>query len=251
MGMTCGDAGDPVSVAIAGMGVAGGLSLLVFAGVASYLTLGVLKLREWARVGSIASIVAGIGFTILTLFAFRGYLMIPVVPSIICHLLVMALGVWMLAYLLSPRVKQAFGALLPSGPVNETGSGGLILISRITGNLKPCRPIRIVENGKTLFGGVFTQPDHGSGLRSRPSTLGHFCPRASVDFLARLFSLGGKRCLNLLDPFILTESLNLCLDAPTIRFVKPFFLVPLPFTVEKVHPESYSVNVRIGRYEDL
>jgi hypothetical protein len=111
MGMTGGDAGEPVSVAIAGMGVSGGFSLLVLAGVAACLTIGVLELREWARIVSIASIAAGIGCTILSLFVFRGYLMIPVVPSIIGHLLVMATAVWMLAYLLRPRVKQAFGAL--------------------------------------------------------------------------------------------------------------------------------------------
>lgn len=111
MGMTGGDAGEPVSVAIAGMGVAGGFLLLILAGVAACLTIGVLELCEWARIGSIASIAAGIGCTIFSLFAFRGYLMIPVVPSIICHVLVMAMAVWMLAYLLHPRVKQVFGAL--------------------------------------------------------------------------------------------------------------------------------------------
>jgi hypothetical protein len=71
MGMTGGDARDPASVAIAGMGVAGGFSLLVLAGVAACLAIGVLDLREWARIISIASIAAGIGCTILSLFAFR------------------------------------------------------------------------------------------------------------------------------------------------------------------------------------
>jgi hypothetical protein len=111
MGMTGGDAGDPISVAIAGMGVAGGFSLLILAGGAACLTIGVLKLHEWARIVSIASIAAGIGCTILSLFGFRGYQMIPRVPSIACHLLVMATAVWMLAYLLHPRVKQVFGPL--------------------------------------------------------------------------------------------------------------------------------------------
>jgi hypothetical protein len=111
MGLTGGDAGEPISVAIAGMGVAGGFSLLMLAGGAACLTIGVLKLHEWARVVAIASAAAGIGCTILSLFGFRGYLMIPVVPSIVCHLLAMATAIWMLAYLLRPRVKQAFGAL--------------------------------------------------------------------------------------------------------------------------------------------
>ena len=111
MGMTGRDAGDPVSVAIAGMAVAGGFSLLVLAGVAVCLTIGVLELREWARIVSIASIALGIGCTILSLFAFRGYALIPAVPSVVCHLLVTTTAVWMLVYLLLPRVKLAFVAL--------------------------------------------------------------------------------------------------------------------------------------------
>jgi hypothetical protein len=109
MGMTGIDAGDPVSVAIAGMAVAGGFSLLVLAGVAVCLAIGVLKLREWARIVSIASIGAGIGCTFVSLFGFR--VVFPAVPSAVCHLLVTAAAVWMLVYLTLPRVKQAFSAL--------------------------------------------------------------------------------------------------------------------------------------------
>jgi hypothetical protein len=111
MVMTGGDAGDPISVAIAGMGVAGGFSMLVLAGGAACLTIGVAQLSEWARIASIASIAVGIGCTIFSLFALKGYLVIPVLLSILCHLLVMATAVWMLAYLLLPRVRQVFGAL--------------------------------------------------------------------------------------------------------------------------------------------
>ncbi len=53
MGMTGLDAGEPTSVAFAEMGVAGGFSLLTLAGVAACLAIGVLKLREWARIVSI------------------------------------------------------------------------------------------------------------------------------------------------------------------------------------------------------
>jgi hypothetical protein len=109
--MTGRDAGEPVSVAIAGMGISGGLSLLILAGVAVGLTIGVLELREWARIVSIASIVWGIGCTILSFFALKGYVVIPPVPSIVCHLLVTATAVWMLVYLLLPRVRHVFGAV--------------------------------------------------------------------------------------------------------------------------------------------
>ena len=108
MGMTGADSGDAVSVAIAGMGVAGGFSLLVLAGIAVCLALGVLELREWARVVSIASIAVGMGCTILSLTVFRGYVLVPAVPSLVCHLLLMATAVWMLAYLSRPQVKRAF-----------------------------------------------------------------------------------------------------------------------------------------------
>jgi preprotein translocase subunit SecY len=109
--MTDGDAGEPISVAIVGMGIAGGTSLLIFAGVAACLALGVLELREWARIVSMASIAAGIGVTILSLFVFKGYMVILLVPSIVCHLLVMTTAVWMLVYFLRPCIKRAFGTL--------------------------------------------------------------------------------------------------------------------------------------------
>ena len=111
MAMTGSDAGEPVSAALAGMGLAGSFSLLVLAGVAVCLAIGVLKLREWARVLSIASISAGIAITILSLFAFRRYVVIPVVPSFICHLIVLATACCMLEYLSRTQVKQFFNAL--------------------------------------------------------------------------------------------------------------------------------------------
>jgi hypothetical protein len=109
--MTGVDAAEPISVAIIGMAIAGGFSLLVLSGVAVCLAIGVLDLREWARIVSIASISTGIGCAILSLLGFKGYLIFPVVPSIVCHLLVMVTAIWMLAYLLLPRVKHAFSAL--------------------------------------------------------------------------------------------------------------------------------------------
>jgi|SRR5580693_466561 len=73
MGTTSKDGRQPVSAAIDGMGVAGGFSLLVLASVAACLAIGVLKLCEWARIVSIASVAAGIGCTIFSIFAFWSY----------------------------------------------------------------------------------------------------------------------------------------------------------------------------------
>jgi len=111
MGTTSKDGGQPVSAAIDGMGVAGGFSLLVLASVAACLPIGVLKLCEWAWIVSMACIAAGIGCTIFSIFAFWSYRLIPVVAIIVFHLLVMATGIWMLAYLARPNVKQAFRAV--------------------------------------------------------------------------------------------------------------------------------------------
>jgi hypothetical protein len=111
MGMTGEDAGEAVSVAIVGMGGAGGVSLLVLAGAAVCLGIGVLKLHEWARVVSMTSIAAGIGYTILSLFAFKNYVAIPVVPSIACHLIVLTTAGWALTYLLRPQIKHVFGVM--------------------------------------------------------------------------------------------------------------------------------------------
>ncbi len=110
MGMTGGDAGEPSSAALAGMGIAGGFSLLILAGVAVCLAIGVLQLREWAWVASIASMAVGIVCTILSLFAIKGYRVLPPFPSVIFHLLVVSTAIWMLSYLLLPRVKHAFSA---------------------------------------------------------------------------------------------------------------------------------------------
>jgi hypothetical protein len=108
MSLTGGDAADPASAAIAGMGVAGGFSLLVLAGVATGLAIGVLKLREWARIVSIGAIAVGIACAICSVFAFAGYPVIPVVPMVGVHLILLATGAWMLSYLVRPRVKLVF-----------------------------------------------------------------------------------------------------------------------------------------------
>jgi len=110
MGMTGGDAGEPASAAIAGMGIAGGFSLLILASVGVCVAIGVLKLREWAWIVSIASDGVGIVCTILSLFAIKGYRVLPPFPSVVFHLLVVSTAAWMLAYLLLPRVKHAFSA---------------------------------------------------------------------------------------------------------------------------------------------
>jgi hypothetical protein len=109
MGITS-EGSDPVSAAITGMAIGGGFSLLVLAGAAAGLALAVFKLQEWAWSASIAWIGVGTALTVISLFALRRYVLIPVGPSLVCHLLVVTTAIWMLVYLSRPRVKQAFSA---------------------------------------------------------------------------------------------------------------------------------------------
>jgi hypothetical protein len=101
---------DPVSAAITGMAIGGAFSLLIMAGVVASLAAAVFKLQEWAWSASIASIALATAFTLVSLFAFHRYFLIPEGLSVICHLLVMAMAGAMLVYLLRPGVRQAFTA---------------------------------------------------------------------------------------------------------------------------------------------
>jgi hypothetical protein len=110
MAISGGDGGDPVSASIAGMGVAGGFSLLVLAGVAGCLALGVLQLCEWARILAISCIGIGILCTVVSILTFIGYPVVPLAPMIFVHSLVIGAAGWSIAYLAKPDVKQAFSS---------------------------------------------------------------------------------------------------------------------------------------------
>jgi hypothetical protein len=111
MGISEGFTGDAVSNAIIGMAMGGGFSLLILAMVAAGLADGVFTMRKWAWGVSIAWIAAGLAFSVISLVAFRRYVLLPVGPSVLLHLLAVATAGWMLAYLLKPKVKRVFGAL--------------------------------------------------------------------------------------------------------------------------------------------
>jgi hypothetical protein len=52
--------GDPVSVAITGMAIAGGLLLLILAAVAAWVAMNAGELREWARTVSLQAMAASV-----------------------------------------------------------------------------------------------------------------------------------------------------------------------------------------------
>lgn len=74
-----------------------------------------------------------------------------------------------------------------------------------------------VKNFQALFGGVFTQPNHGGGFGSRPAsrfpTFGQICPNLSTDlfsgFCFRLpLTLVGEFRLDFLEPLIFPKALD-------------------------------------------
>jgi hypothetical protein len=103
-----GDGFDPATTAITGMAMGGSISLTILAAVAAGLAMALFELREWAWSASIVAIGLGTVATVLGLFAFRRFFLMPIALSLLCHLLVVAIAVFMLSYLLKPAVKQAF-----------------------------------------------------------------------------------------------------------------------------------------------
>src|ERR1700689_4225366 len=107
MGITDAVSADAVSAAITGMALGGGFSLLILAGVAAGLAMAVFNLQEWAGSASMATPGVGTALPGISLVVSRRYGFIPMGPSLVCHLLVVATAIWMQAYLSGARVKQA------------------------------------------------------------------------------------------------------------------------------------------------
>jgi preprotein translocase subunit SecY len=103
-----GEGFDQATTAITGMAIGGSVSLIILAGVAAGLAMALFELREWAWSASIVSIGLGTVCTVLGLFAFRRFFLMPIALSLLCHLCVVAIAVYMLSYLLKPAVRQAF-----------------------------------------------------------------------------------------------------------------------------------------------
>jgi hypothetical protein len=105
--VTGADSRDPVTIAIVGMALVGGFSLLLLAGINITLGIGVLQLRETARRLCMASISLGVALTLAALFLL---VLHPPAEMIAAQLLLLAAYVGALAYLVSLRVRQAFTA---------------------------------------------------------------------------------------------------------------------------------------------
>jgi len=108
--MTGGVSRDPVSTAITGMAIGGGLSSIILGSAAAYVAMALFELRQWAWSASIGAIGLCAAFTVIAIYSFRRFFLMPVGMSLLCHLVVVAIAAWMLSYLLRPGVRQAFGA---------------------------------------------------------------------------------------------------------------------------------------------
>lgn len=95
----------PASGMIAGLGAAVGIFFLAFAVVDIAIGVGLLKLKEWARITSI--VLAGIGAALGALGLLGGLVHFVLFATII-RLCVLAVEVWIVIYLLKPEVKAAF-----------------------------------------------------------------------------------------------------------------------------------------------
>jgi hypothetical protein len=108
--ITGGISRDPVSTAITGMAIGGGFSLIILACAAAGVAIALFELRQWAWNASIAAIGLGTAFTVIAIYSFRRFFLMPVGLSLLCHLVVVAIAAWMMAYLLRPGVRRAFSA---------------------------------------------------------------------------------------------------------------------------------------------
>lgn len=98
------DAG-PMAGIIAGVGAALGIFFLVMAAIDIVLGVGLIQLKEWARLTTVilTAIFAALGaLGLLTSFAHF------VLFATLIRLCVLALQVWIIIYLLKPEVKAAF-----------------------------------------------------------------------------------------------------------------------------------------------
>jgi hypothetical protein len=108
--ITGGISSDPISTAITGMAIGGGFSLIILSSVAAGVAIALFELRHWAWSASIAAIGLGTAFTVIGLYSFRRFFLMTVELSLLCHLAVVAIAAWMMAYLMKPGVRRAFSA---------------------------------------------------------------------------------------------------------------------------------------------
>ena len=100
-----GEAAGPMAGIIASLGAALGIFLLIISVVDILIGVGLIKLKEWARMTSI--ILAGIGAALGILGLLSGFVHFVLLLTLI-RVCVLAVEIWIVVYLLKPEVKAAF-----------------------------------------------------------------------------------------------------------------------------------------------
>jgi uncharacterized membrane protein (DUF2068 family) len=97
--------GNPMAGIMAGLGAALGIVFLVIASIDIVMGVGLIKLKEWARMVTIILTGIGAAFGIFGLLAIFAHFNLV---ALLFRLFVLALQVWIIMYLLKPEVKAAF-----------------------------------------------------------------------------------------------------------------------------------------------
>jgi hypothetical protein len=93
----------PVGGFMAGIGIFAGVFFLFFAVLAIFIAIGLLKLKNWARVTTIVLSALGLLSTLSRfLHGFAG-------GGMVVTIIVLAYYIWVIWYMLQPNVKTAFG----------------------------------------------------------------------------------------------------------------------------------------------
>lgn len=105
----------PMGMMIGMNGAFAGIVLVAIAALVIVTSVGLLRLQEWSRVlmivlNAIHVVVAALGL----LEAFRHIHTLFFFGMMLRHIVMIAIGVWIIVYLIQPHVKQVFRPTLPA-----------------------------------------------------------------------------------------------------------------------------------------
>jgi hypothetical protein len=104
----------PLGMMIGMGGAFAGVVLLGIAALVIVTSVGLLNLQEWARVLMIVLNAVHVAVSALGLMeAFRHIHMLFFFGMALRHIVMLAIGVWIIVYLIQPKVKQAFRGAAP------------------------------------------------------------------------------------------------------------------------------------------
>jgi hypothetical protein len=102
-----GQGSGPAAGMLAGLGAAVGIFFLILAAIDMVLAMGLLKLKEWARIVTI--VLTAIGGALGALGLLGSLIHFSLIGTLF-RVCILAIQVWIILYLLKPEVKAAFQA---------------------------------------------------------------------------------------------------------------------------------------------